>query len=160
MNYNDEERLQSLIIRYQQKVFALVFYLIGGDQDKTYDICASSFAEAARVRSSLEHEEAFLITLIGIAIERSRAAKTIPVSNELGLLELPDAEKGPLRMVLKALRALDFDAKALVLLRDQLNLSYSEIAAIMRSSESTTRPKVTQARARLRKMIEDTLHYA
>lgn len=160
MPERDEEHLKLFILRYQNQVFALILYLIGGDQDKTYDICASSFAEAMRTSPPLEHEEAFLTTLIGNAIEKSRATKTIPTSNELDLLELPDAEKGPLRIVLKALQALDFDAKTLVLLRDQLNLSYGQIATIMRSSESNTRSKVTQARARLRKMIEDTLNYA
>ncbi|MBU2102290.1 MAG: hypothetical protein KKF80_02755, partial [Candidatus Omnitrophica bacterium] len=111
MPERDKEHFKLLILRYQNRVFALILYLIGGDQDKTYDICASSFADAMRVSPPLEHEEAFLTTLIGIAIEKSRAAKTIPISDELDLLELPDAEKGPLRMVLKALRALDFDAK-------------------------------------------------
>ena len=160
MSERDEERLKLLISRYQQKIFALVLYLIGGDQDKTYDICAASFAEAMRASPPLEHEEAFLTTLISNAIEKSRATKIIPTSNELDLLELPDAEKGPLRIVLKALRTLDFDVKVLVLLRGQLNLSYKQIATIMRSSESNTRSKVTQARAQLIKIIEDTLDYA
>ncbi|MFH1799396.1 MAG: sigma factor-like helix-turn-helix DNA-binding protein [Candidatus Omnitrophota bacterium] len=146
--------------RYQQRVFALALYLIGRDQDKAYDVCAGSFAEAMRVSPPWENEEAFLTTLVGIAVEESRVTKTIPVSNELDLLELPDAEKGPLRIVLKALRTLDFDAKALVLLRDQLNLSYKQIATIMRSSESAAKSNVIQAHARLRKAIEDTLYYA
>ena len=152
-----EDQLKILISRYQQKVFALVLYLIGGDQDKTYDICAKSFAEAMYGSSYLETEEAVLTKIIGMAIEKSRVTKAIPTFSEVELLDLPDAEKGPLRLVLKALHSLDFDAKALVLLRDQLNLSYRQIAAIVRNSESHTRSKVIQARIRLREILEDTL---
>ena len=52
----DAEGLKLLISRYQQRVFALVLYLIGGDRDKAYDITASSFAEAFTITSLLEKE--------------------------------------------------------------------------------------------------------
>ncbi len=43
----DNERAAKLLIeQYQQRVFALVLYLIGDDRDKAYDITASSFVEA------------------------------------------------------------------------------------------------------------------
>jgi DNA-directed RNA polymerase specialized sigma24 family protein len=160
MPERDEERLKLLISRYQQRIFALVLYLIGGDQDKTYDICASSFAEAMRASPPLEHEEAFLTTLIGIAIEKSRATRTIPTPNELDLLELPDAEKGPLRIVLKGLQTLDFELKVPLLLRFQLNLSYSDIGTVIRTSGSNARIKTAQARAQLDKEIERILSNA
>jgi DNA-directed RNA polymerase specialized sigma24 family protein len=153
----NEERLKLFISRHQQRVFALVMYLIGGDRDKTYDICAASFAEAMYGGSFSEPEEAVLTRMIGAAVEKSRVTKAIPTANEIESLDLSDAEKGPLHLVLKALHALDFDAKALVLLRDQLNLSYRQIAAIVRNSESQTRSQVIQARIRLREIIEDTL---
>jgi len=157
MPERDERRLKLLISRYQQRVFALVLHLIGGDQDKTYDICASSFAEAMQAGSLLEQEEVFLTRVIRIAIKKSRATKTMPTSNELDFLDLPSSEKGPLRIVLKGLQALDFDAKALVLLRGQLNLLYRQIATILRVSQSDARIKTVQAYARLRKMIGDDL---
>ncbi|MBN1869196.1 MAG: sigma-70 family RNA polymerase sigma factor [Candidatus Omnitrophica bacterium] len=154
-----EERIKFLISRYQQGVFALVLYLIGGDQDKTYDICASSFAEAMRACSSPEREGIFLAKVIGIAVEKARAIKTIPVFKELEFLDLPASEQGPLRLLIKAFWKLAFDDKALVLLREQLNLSYRQIAAVMRKTESDTRSEVNQARTRLREIIEDTLKY-
>jgi len=157
MPKRNERRLKLLISRYQQRVFALVLHLIGGDRDKTYDICASSFAEAMQAGSLLEQEEVFLTRVIRIAIKKSRATKTMPTSNELDFLDLPSSEKGPLHIVLKGLQALDFDAKALVLLRGQLNLLYRQIATIMRVSESDARIKTAQAHARLRKMIGDDL---
>ena len=160
MRYNNEEHLKSLISRYRQKVFALILYLVGGDQDKTYDICAASFAEAVHARASFGQDEVILTGVIGAAIEKTRATKAIPVSNEFELLDLPDAEKGPLHVVLKALQALDFNAKALVLLRDQLNLSYKQIAIAMHISETNAISKTAQARVQLRKKIEETINHA
>ena len=120
----------------------MVLYLIGGDQDKTYDICATSFAEAMRVSPSWEEDEEFLITLIGIAIEKSRVTKAIPTYDELDLLELPDAEKEPLRIVLKALQRLDFELKVRLLLRFQVNLSCRDIGRAMRMPDSQVRVRV------------------
>ena len=137
-----------------------MLYLVGQDQNRAYDICASSFAEAIRESPRPGQEEALMIRLIGIAVEKCRNIKTIPTFDVIEFLDISSAEKGQLLIVLKALQAQDFEVKAFVLLRDQLSLSYRQIATIIRSSESNTRSKVTQARARLRKMIEDTLNYA
>lgn len=149
---------KALIARYQQSIFALVLYLIGGDQDAAYNICATSFAEALSRSSSLEQEEAFLTRLIDTAIKKTRATKTIPVSDELEFLDVPLAEKGPLRVVLKAFQILDFDEKALLLLRDQLNLSYRNIASSMRISESSAKQKIIQARIQFREKLEETVN--
>lgn len=156
----NEDSIKSLTAPYQQRIYALVLYLVGQDRDTAYHVCASSFTEALQENSAPEQKDIFLSRLIGIAVEKCRHVKTIPTLDALELLEIADAEKGPLRIVLKAFQALDFDAKVLVLLRDQLNLSYRQIATIMRSSESRARSEVTRARARLRKMIEDTLNDA
>ena len=148
-----------LISQYQQRVFALVLYLIGGDQDKTYDICASSFAEAIRAGSDLEQEDAFLLKTIGIALEQACLAKTLPSSDLLELLDLPDKEKRPLYLILKSLQSLDFEGRVLVLLRNQLNLSHEEIAMVMGISESDAKRKTTQALVLLREKVEEILKH-
>ena len=157
MYSQNEDTIKALIAQYQQKIFALALYLVGRDRDNAYGVCASSFTEAIRESSYLEQKEVFLVRLAGIVVEKCRNTKAIPIFDELEFLDLPAAEKMPLGIVLKALQALDFDSKALVLLRDQLNLLYKEISVIMRVSETDARRKTARARALLREKIEEIM---
>lgn len=160
MSYKEEEEIKSLIARYQRSIFALVLYLVGGDQDEAYNVCAESFAEAIRSAPPLEREEDFFSRLAGIAVAKSRLIKAIPVFSCFDILEVPEAEKGPLRIVLIALLGLDFESKAAVLLRDQLCFSYKEIAAIMQASESGIKHITIQARINLRRKVEEIISHA
>ena len=63
-------------------------------------------------------------------------------------------------MVRKALYSLPFDTKALLLLRDQLHLSYKGIAAVLHVPESKAKIRTTQARSELRQKIEEVLSRA
>jgi DNA-directed RNA polymerase specialized sigma24 family protein len=155
--YNqNEDAIKSLIVRYQQKIFALVLYLVGQDQDRAYDVCASSFAEAIR-ESPVGQEEALMLRLIGIAVEKCRNIKTIPTFDVIELLTIASPEKEPLRIVLKALQMLDFELKVPLLLRFQLNISYGDIGKVMQTSDSNARTKTVQARAQLDNEIKRIL---
>lgn len=155
---NDKEQAKRLIACYQQNIYALIFYLIGCDQDAAYYICARSFVEALSRISRPADEDGFFNRLVRIAIKESRAAKTLPVPNELEFLDIPLAEKGPIRVVLKAFQKLDFDEKALILLRDQANRSYQDIGASAGLSESIAKQKTIQARIHFREKLEEALH--
>lgn len=157
MHDQNEDAMGSLSAQYQQRIFAFVLYLIGQDQDRAYDVCASSFAEAIRASSSLGQKEVFLPRLVGIAVEKCRHIRTIPTFDVIELLKISAAEKGPLRIVLKALQMLDFELKVPLLLRFQLNLSYDDIGTVMRASVSNARIKTAQARVQLEKEIERVL---
>jgi DNA-directed RNA polymerase specialized sigma24 family protein len=152
--YNqNEDTIKSLITQHQQKIFALVLYLVGQDRDTAYDVCASSFTEAIQESPHVEQEEALMIRLIGIAVEKCRNIKTIPTFDVIELLEISGAEKGQLLIVLKALQTLGFELKVPLLLRYQFNLSYGNIATVMLVSESDARIKTAQARVQLEKEI-------
>lgn len=160
MLYQDEESLKPLISRYQQRIFALVLYLIGGDRDKAYDIAASSFVETIRTTPSPWERDIFLARLAGAAIERSRDVKIIPSFDESNFVDLPPGERESLRIVKIALQKVPFNTKSLLLLRNQLHLPYKEISAILRISEKSVRVQTTQARIQLRKKIEEALNGA
>ena len=154
MYSQNKDTIKSLITQHQQKIFALVLYLVGQDQDTAYDVCASSFAEAIQGSSSLGQKEVFLLRLIGVVVEKCRNVKTIPTLDAIEFLTITSAEKEPLRIVLKALQILDFELKVVLLLRFQLNLSYSEIGTVMQISDSNARTKTIQARTQLDNEIE------
>jgi len=155
----NEDTIRSLIVSYQQRVFAFVLYLVGQDRDAAYDVCASSFAEAIRRSHSLGQTGVFLPRLIGIAVEKCRHSKTIPTFDVFELLAIPSVEKEPLRIVLKALQALDLEFKVPLLLRFQLNLSYGDMGMVMRTSDSDARIKTVRARVQLEKEIERILSH-
>ncbi len=152
-----EQQLHSYISRHQQEVFALVVYLVGGDQDAAYDICSDSFASALTAWTAQETDGAFRIRLAGIAVDKSRSSKAVPSFDALNSLDITGQERSLFRIVMEALQNLDFEAKALVLLRDQLNFSHKEIAAIMPIAESGVKLKTEAARNALRGEIEKIL---
>lgn len=146
-----------LVEQYQQRTFVLVLYLIGDDRDKAYDITASSFVEALISAPSLEDKGSFFISLVRAAIEKSRDAKIIPFSEKTDFADLPPEKRNSLLMIKKALQALTFNEKALLLLRDQLHLSYREISAIFKIPESDSRIQTVRARIHIREKVEEVL---
>ena len=155
--YQDEESLKLLIQRYEQRIFALVLYLIGGDCDKAYDVTASIFEEAIRTKTFSEKGDIFLARLADIAIQMSREVKAVPSSDEPDLIGLSAEEKKTLGIIKSALQRLPFEMRALLLLRDQLHLSYKDIATVFRTSERKAKIQTTQSRLKLRKKIEEVL---
>jgi len=153
MYSQNEDIIKSLIAHYLQRIYTFVLYLIGQDQDRAYDVCASSFTEAIQESSSLGQKEVFLPRLIGIAVEKCRNMKTIPTFDIIEFLDLSAAEKGQLLIVLKALQTLGLEQKVPLLLRYQFNLSYADIATVMLVSGSDARIKTAQARVQLEKEI-------
>jgi DNA-directed RNA polymerase specialized sigma24 family protein len=159
--YNqNEDNIKSFIAQHQQKIFTLALYLVGQDQDRAYDVCASSFAEAIGQSPRLEREEVLIVRLIGITVEKCRNIKTIPTFDIIELLDISGAEKGQLLIVLKALQTLSFEQKTSLLLRFQLNMLYSDIGTVMQISDSNARTKTVQARAQLDNEIERILSNA
>jgi DNA-directed RNA polymerase specialized sigma24 family protein len=139
---DNEGTVKLLAEQYQQRIFALALYLIGADRDKAYDITVLSF----------------LIRLIRTAIEKSRDVKIIPFSDETDFADFPPEKRNSLLMVKQALQALTFNEKALLLLRDQLHLSYREISDIFRMSKGDTRIQTVRARIHIREKLEEVLN--
>lgn len=156
--YGNQEELNYLISYCERKVFALTLYLIGGDRNRAYEIATSAFADAIQKSSSAKPTDSFLAAVAAKVIEKSRVAKAMPSSDEIQLTGIVAQEKGILRIVSQALQSLPFDEKALMLLRDQLNLPYRQMATIFHTDERTIQTRTTQARSQLRKRIEGWTH--
>lgn len=155
----DEGSLKALIVRYQQKIFALVLYLIGGNRDIAYKITTVSFVEVLRQLSIFRDEITLRNQLIATAIEKSRSTKAIPIFDGGDFENLSAEGKKSLLVVKRALQVLPFDTRVLVLLRDQLHLLYKDIAEILNLSESEAKIQITRSRIQLRKKIEEILSH-
>ncbi|MFC1807091.1 sigma factor-like helix-turn-helix DNA-binding protein [Candidatus Omnitrophota bacterium] len=157
MQYQDELRVKHLIDYYQQRIFALAIYLIGGNHDKAYDIATSSFAKMIQAFSIFEGEKLFLTKLASAVVEKSRNIKAIPQADSFDFEDRSPERRKYLQIINTGLQALPFDEKVLLLLRDQLHLSYSDIANILRMPERNVRIQTVQVRREFRKKIEEIL---
>jgi len=153
----NDETLKPVIKRYLRKIFALVYYLIGNDSDKAYQITASSYVEAFMSVRSLDNQDQFLVTLVKEAIEQSRNPGTMPSTKEPPFKNVPPERIKMLHIISEALQALPFDEKALLLLRDQFHLSNQNIAAIIGISQSNVRSQINHVRIQIRKKVEGAL---
>ncbi len=155
--HKDAQKLKLFISRRQQKIFALALYLIGGDRDRAYDIATSSFAEALRSTPDLRQEDVLLAKIAGLAVHKSRNTQAMPCFDDAGFADRTAAQSKNLDILRRALQKLPFEARALLLLRDQLNLPYAKIASIFKISGRDAKAKTIQSRLELRTMIEETL---
>jgi len=69
----NDEMLKPVINRYLRKIYALAFYLIGGDSDKAYQITASSYVETFMSLRSLDNENEIIVKLVQEAIKQRQA---------------------------------------------------------------------------------------
>lgn len=154
----DNGALKNRIERHQQKIFALVLYLIGGDQDKAYDIATSSFAAVIRGTSINMEERTFLVQLVSMAIKKSKDVKTVPSFDDGSFADFPFAKRRALFLVRRALQLLSFQARVLLLLRDQLHFLYKDIADVLHISESEVRAATIRAQEQFREKVEEVLN--
>lgn len=150
----NEERLRFLVSLYQQKVFAFVLYLSGCNRDQAYDLTASSFAEVFSVYSDLWENETFLGKVLKIAVLKCRSIGVIPSLNNSDFETFKTQEKESLQRVQIALQKLPFNSKVLILLRDQLNLSYKMISGILKISDRHAKAQTAYSRLLLRRKLE------
>jgi len=152
-----DETLKPIINRHLQKIFALVFYLIGCDSDKAYQITTSSYVETFMFLRSVENESEVLVNLVQEAIKQSHSVDIMPSTNMPPFKNVPPEKVQILHILSNALQAMSFKDKALLLLRDQLHLSYKNIAVVLGVSQNDARSHINQARIEIRKKVEKAL---
>jgi len=153
----NDETLRPVINRYLRKIYPLVYYLIGNDSDKAYQIVASSYVEAFMSLRSLDDEDDIIVTLVQEAIKQSHAAEIMPSSSAPPFKDVPPEKIKILHILSNALQAMTFKDRALLLLRDQLHLSYQNVASILSISQTDARSHINQARLEIRKKVERAL---
>ena len=153
----EEQALKRLIDRYRQHVFGLVLYLGACDRNRAYELTVASFVEAIHAIQASGNTRAFLRTLLPTVIEKARDLKPSPTFEAPNVPGLPPEQQQLLRVVKQALLALPFEARLLLLLRDQMGLRYEDIASIVGSSTKEVRSNMIRARAQLRDKTKEML---
>ena len=164
-----------LVARWQDRIYAAV-YRMTGDEGDARDLAQETFVRAWSNLRSFEGGAAFGTWLHSIALnqvrsemrKRSAQKRGAPMSLDAGHAgdddgdgsidpadAAPSAEdrvatKEHVRLLRRAVRALDDDSREVIVLREFQDLSYEEIAEVVGVPVGTVRSRLFRAREELR----------
>ena len=169
----DNDAFGLLVEAYQTKVYNLALRLCG-NRDDAFDLAQESFFRAWRSLSGFQFESSFSTWLFrlcsNICLDWLRAKKRRPTvsltsvddEGEESQLELPDPGKSPAELLLaaeerealaRAMNQLPVEYREILTLRAIHDLSYTEIAEILKIKEGTVKSRLSRARLALRNKL-------
>ncbi|MBO8158888.1 RNA polymerase sigma factor [Thermosyntropha sp.] len=174
----DVEAFDELVLRYQNKVYALAYRYMGNEED-AYDMTQEAFLKAFRSLRTFKGNSSFstwlyrLVTNVCLDELRRRKRRIVPLSLDEPLatrdgdeVEKEIVDPNPTadilyeskefaEYILSFLHQMKPEHKAVIVLRDMMELSYEEIAQILNCSVGTVKSRISRARNILRKKIEE-----
>jgi RNA polymerase sigma-70 factor (ECF subfamily) len=179
------ERIQSgqtalfgqLIGRYQNRMYNLAYRLTGTPEDAA-DLTQETFTRAIRSIAQFRSEARFSTWLIRIMINitndwKARASRERDQREQLQALlqrsqassmvreldpQIHASNREMVELLWQAMDVMELKHKQILLLRDLEQMSYQEIAQVLKLSEGTVRSRLFRARERLRELLEPVLH--
>ncbi|MDQ7780219.1 MAG: sigma-70 family RNA polymerase sigma factor [Planctomycetota bacterium] len=175
----DADAFCSLVARYQDRIYNIVYRMVG-NRDDAADLCQESFIKAFRAIGSFETRSSFVTWMYRIAantcisFHRSRAGKAVQVHTSDSDLDFVGgsaeherssasdptdraAERERTDTVQKAILSLDPESRAVVVLRDIDGKSYEEIADMLDLPIGTVRSRLHRARMELKSRLTPLL---
>ena len=170
-NAGDREAFETLVSRYEKKVYSLALRLTGRSED-AFDLTQDIFMKMFASLSLFRGESAFSTWLyrlsynVCIDYERKRKRRVITYSLEDDTYfldpHLTDDRFSPevqwenrqlKEEIQKALLELSAEHRMMVLMRDVQGLSYKEIAEVLEIGEGTVKSRIFRAREAMRKKL-------
>jgi RNA polymerase sigma-70 factor (ECF subfamily) len=171
----DEDAYETLIARFQQPVYSLVYRLLN-DPDDTPDVVQEVFLKVFRSIDHFRGQSTLKTWIYRIAVNEaynhrrwfSRHRKQeVGLDTEDGstrpwLEAISDPARDPYELVLNSerhqliessLREINADFRTAVILRDLEDLSYEEIADVLQISLGTVKSRILRGRESLRRVI-------
>ncbi|MGH2569566.1 MAG: RNA polymerase sigma factor [Bacteroidota bacterium] len=170
----DEKAFEELVRRYQRQV-ASIIYLTLGDRSRVEDFTQEAFMRVYRSLDRFEFDSSFYSWLYRIVVNlcidelrrrkirrtfaldyfderrlHTESSSAIPTT---GIDELLNEERK--ETVRLALNKLSQDQKTVLVLREYNDLSYVDIANILKISPQAVKSRIFRARTELRKLLED-----
>jgi RNA polymerase sigma-70 factor (ECF subfamily) len=151
----------ALVEEHWEAVYRLVYHLSSNVHD-AQDLAQETFLKAMAARASFKPGTNLRAWLLRIASNtfldlrrRKKTARATPMELEPPV-EHPDAAAGneTMQLVASAIRQLDDTQRTVFLLRTQEDLSFREIADVLKTSEETARWHMMQARRKLMKQLD------
>lgn len=171
----DREAFNELMIKYQKQVFNMAYSILSDYEDAS-DASQEVFVKVYRSIASFRGQSAFTTWLYTICRnvcndalrKRQRKGFTISIdSNEdenNPVAELPSEELSPeehyemserQRIVRDAIRSLSPEYREIIMYSDMEQLSYDEIARILKCPNGTVKSRLNRARNALKKKLSE-----
>lgn len=148
----ETEAIKTLEDLYGRRVYGLLRSILGTRSASAHNLMISAFSDTIRENVPFNMEEPFLVT----AVRKLIAGLPSQVKN----LDLSASWPGLDRqraLVFEALSALPWRERVLLLLRDQMDFDYDEIASILGRSVKNLKTELQQVRLNFRTLIEKFL---
>lgn len=166
----DREAFEELVRRHADRLYAVVVRLVP-DRHEAEEVTQEAFVRAWRAISGFKGDARFFTWLYRIGVNEAqrraqRRARARVASLDEQAVDPPDpgpapdrqAEHSDLRAALeRAVRELDPDYRAPLILRDVEGLSTAEAAAIMGLGEAAFKSRLHRARLSVRNAVKDYL---
>ncbi|HEY4613232.1 MAG TPA: sigma-70 family RNA polymerase sigma factor [Bacteroidota bacterium] len=170
----DERAFEELVRRYQRQVANLIYLTLGG-RSEVEDLSQEAFIRVHRSLGRFEFDSSFYSWLYRIVVNlcidelrRRKIKRTLSLdfitedrlererhatTHKDGLEDILGQEKK--NTVLSALNKLSAEHKAVLVLREYNDLSYSEIAATLKISTQAVKSRIFRARSELRELLQE-----
>lgn len=145
-----------LFARYRQPLYGF-FRRRLDSQERAEDLAQETFLAIIRATSRYEPRALFRTYLYGIALNlvaterRNQRLQSQPISEDLEPVVVPSVDAGI--WIRKALEKLDASDREILMLREFEQLSYTEIADLLRIPVNTVRSRLFRARMELKNQL-------
>ena len=169
----DADAFEQLVLKYQTPIYNLCFRMVGNAEDAA-DLTQESFLKAWNHLHSFHYEAAFSTWLYRLAsntcLDFLRSMKRHPQisltvednDGEEATLDIPDLSPSPEEALLcaeekallaQAMQELEPEQRQILTLRVVNEISYADIADVLRIREGTVKSRLSRARDALRKKL-------
>lgn len=152
----EPEAVKAVAGRYGRAVYGFLFSCLGSST-RARRMLANVFIEALRQATPFEEKMPFFFKVLSLSIPKVWSA----LSKErfsLDLDAIPESKrKARLIFILEALSRISFEDKILILLRDQLELTHEEMAAVVSMTPKEVETVLNKARLGFRSELEQIL---
>ncbi|MDD5644800.1 MAG: sigma-70 family RNA polymerase sigma factor [bacterium] len=157
----DTAAFSRLVDLHKDNVLNIAYKLVN-NHEAAEDISQESFIKAYAKLGSFKREASFMTWLYRITYNtacnyiRKRRLKTVFLDENAAASRVETAEKAELRGIINdAVESLPLKLKTVVILRDYEELSYREIAGVIKKPVGTVESRLSRARARLKELLKD-----
>ncbi|MCL2838429.1 MAG: sigma-70 family RNA polymerase sigma factor [Oscillospiraceae bacterium] len=172
----DVRAFEQLVEEYQQSVFNLAYRMIGNHEDAA-DMAQEAFIKAYFNLSKFKGNSKFSTWIYRIAtnscLDEIKKRKKTPTYSMSDSIEIEEGEitreiedkssnieenferEEQLKMVNKAIGRLQENHRIIIIMRDVNNMSYEEIAEILKCSTGTVKSRISRARTILHDFLKE-----
>ena len=165
----DPEAFGTLIEKYERFVFNIVYRMTGNAEDAR-DVAQEAFIKAFKKFSYYDESWAFSTWIYRIAINASidymrkrgkENSVSLDIFSENGMdavdaknIEESVLQKEKSKEIIEAVNALEEEFRTVIVLHDMEGMEYKEISDILGCPMGTVKSRLSRARGKLRRLIE------